>query len=153
MKKPVSSLYSRYSPKVKKRILAIDDDEGIRDILKIIFEQAGFNIELKSDGNEVLQNKFTIPDLFLVDKQLSGTNGLDICRQLKSQDSTRNIPVIMISASPDIAKLSKLAGADDYIEKPFEISHLLKMIYRYTALDENDIHSEEPHHEMHEHKE
>lgn len=137
MKKSVSSPYSRPSLKVKKKILAIDDDEGIRDILKIICEQAGYCIELKSDGNDVFHNKFVIPDLFLIDKQLSGTNGLDICRYLKGQDKTRAIPVIMISASPDIGRLSKEAGADNYIEKPFEISYLLKMIYQYTNLGEN----------------
>jgi DNA-binding response OmpR family regulator len=121
---------------LKKTILAIDDDEGIRDILKIIFEKAGYNVELKSNGNDLFQNKFSIPDIFLVDKQLSGTNGLDICRHLKSQSNTRDIPVIMISASPDIAKLSKEAGADGYIEKPFEVSYLLKVINEHTHLEE-----------------
>ena len=134
-----------------KKILAIDDDEGIRDIIKIIGEQAGYSIELKSDGNDVLHNKYVIPDLFLVDKQLSGINGLDICRHLKSQANTRDIPVIMISASPDIEKLSKAAGADNYIEKPFEISYLLKMIYDYTNLAENVIaeiqHPDKVHHD------
>jgi CheY-like chemotaxis protein len=145
MKKRVSLPYSGLTSEMKKKILAIDDDEGIRDILKIIFEQAGYCIELKSDGNDVLRNKFTIPDLFLVDKQLSGINGLDICRHLKSQDATRDIPVIMISASPDIGKLSKAAGADNYIEKPFEVSCLLKMIYDYTHLEENVIISRKHH--------
>jgi DNA-binding response OmpR family regulator len=137
MKKYVSSAQST-SPGIslKKKILAIDDDEGIRDILQIIFEKAGYNIELKSNGNDLFQNKFSIPDIFLVDKQLSGTNGLDICRHLKSQTNTRDIPVIMISASPDIAKLSKEAGADGYIEKPFEVSYLLKVIYEHTHLEE-----------------
>lgn len=146
MKKHVSSPYSRLTSKVKKRILAIDDDESILDIIKIICEQAGYSIELKSDGNDVFRNNYVIPDLFLIDKQLSGVNGLDICRHLKSQDSTRDIPVIMISASPDIAKLSKAAGADNYIEKPFEISYFLKMVYDYTAVaKDNTVEIEKPH--------
>jgi CheY-like chemotaxis protein len=117
---------------MKKKILVADDDEGIRDIFQIILEQAGFEVELKSNGEDLLQNKFITPQLFLIDKQLSGTNGLDICRHLKTQVQTMHIPVIIISASPDIAAQSKKAGADSYIEKPFEVSYLLKVVNHYV---------------------
>ena len=79
-----------------------------------------------------LKNKFTLPDLFLIDKQLSGYDGLDICRHLKNQAHTKNIPVIMISASPNIGALSKEAGADAYIEKPFEVKDLLRLVNFYA---------------------
>jgi CheY-like chemotaxis protein len=78
-----------------------------------------------------LNNKFDIPDLFLLDKQLSGVDGIDICRYLKEQKATSHLPVIMISANPNIGKLSEEAGADAYIEKPFEVKHLLEMVERY----------------------
>jgi DNA-binding response OmpR family regulator len=113
---------------VKGKIVIADDDPGIRDILKIILERAGYEVELKADGQDIFRNNFSVPDVFLIDKLLSGTNGLDVCRHLKKQRKTRNIPVIMISASPDIGLLSLQAGADGYIEKPFEMSHLLKVI-------------------------
>jgi CheY-like chemotaxis protein len=67
------------------------------------------------------------------DKQLSGSTVLDICRYLKSHNETKDIPVIMISASPDIGGQSINAGADGYIEKPFEIAHLLKVIDHYCV--------------------
>ena len=117
---------------VKKRILVVDDDPGIQDIFTIIFEKAGYAIEIKKDGEDVLKNKFTFPDLFLVDKQLSGYSGLDVCRHLKSQEQTKDIPVVMISAAPDIGALSQQAGADSYIEKPFEIKDLLKVVNFYV---------------------
>lgn len=117
---------------MKKKVLIVDDDPSIRDIFSIIFKKAGYAIQLIGNGEEQLKNKFELPHIFLIDKQLSGTNGLDICRHLKNSPKTKDIPVIMISASPDINILSKVAGADDYIEKPFEINHLLKLVTQYT---------------------
>ena len=116
----------------KKRILIVDDDPGIQDIFSIIFEKAGFEFEIKKDGEDLLKNNFTTPDLFLVDKQLSGYSGLDICRHLKNQKATKDIPVIMISAAPNIASLSQECGADSYIEKPFELKYLLKVVNHYV---------------------
>lgn len=115
----------------KKKILVTDDDPGIRDIFKIIFETAGYDVQMIINGDDLLNNKFDIPDLFLLDKQLSGVDGIDICRYLKEQKATSHLPVIMISANPNIGKLSEEAGADAYIEKPFEVKHLLEMVERY----------------------
>ena len=112
----------------RPRILIADDDPGIRDVFKIIFDRAGFEIELKCNGDDLLINHFALPDIFLIDKQLSGHDGLDICRFLKKQEKTKHIPVIMISASPDISVMAIKAGADCYIEKPFEVRHLLDTI-------------------------
>lgn len=115
----------------KKKILVTDDDPGIRDILKIIFETAGYDVQLITNGDDLLNGKFEIPDLFLLDKQLSGVDGIDVCRYLKKQKNTSHLPVIMISANPNIGRLSEEAGADAYIEKPFEVKYLLKMVERY----------------------
>ena len=115
---------------MKKKILVADDDPGIRDIFKIIFERSGYSIEIKENAEEVLRNNFTIPDVFLIDKLLSGYDGLDICRHLKSNPLTSHIPVIMVSASPDIGITAIKAGADDFVEKPFDLKYLLKVIER-----------------------
>ncbi len=115
---------------MKKKILVADDDPGIRDVFKVILETAGYEIELKENVSEILENNFTTPDLFLIDRLLSGIDGLDICRHLKSNADTKNIPVVMISASPDIKVSSTKAGADDFIEKPFDLSHFLNVIER-----------------------
>ena len=112
------------------KILIADDDPGIRDIFKIVLTKAGYDIEVKEDANEIFENKFNIPDLFLVDKLLSGIDGLDICHYLKSNEQTSHIPVIMVSASPGIGIAATKAGADDFVEKPFELSYLLKVIER-----------------------
>lgn len=115
---------------MKQKILIADDDASLRDIFKIIFEKAGYELEIKEDAGEILQNKFSLPDIFLIDKLLSGVDGLDVCRHLKNNLTTSNIPVVMVSASPDIGAIAMKAGADDFVEKPFELSYLLKVIER-----------------------
>src|SRR4030095_9560721 len=123
---------------MKYKILIADDDPGIRDIFKIILTKAGYDIEIKEDANEIFENKFSIPDLFLVDKLLSGVDGLDICHYLKANEQTNHIPVIMVSASPDIGIAATKAGADDFVEKPFELSYLLKVIERNLNRPKNE---------------
>jgi DNA-binding response OmpR family regulator len=113
-----------------KHILIIDDDPGIQEILKIIFEKAGYTVSIECNGRAILNNQYQLPDIFLLDRYLSGIDGIDICRHLKADANTRHIPVIMISASPDIAVQSILAGADCYIEKPFNIKDLLSLTER-----------------------
>ena len=116
------------APSTRQRILVAEDDDGISDIYRIIFEEAGYIIDLKSNGADLLKNKFEIPDLFLIDKNLPGSSGLDICIFLKSQQHTRHIPVILISAAPDIGILSREVRADAYVKKPFDIARLLDLV-------------------------
>ncbi len=116
---------------MKKRILITDDDEGVQDIFKLIFERAGYDVEIFGEALSILENKYEQPDLFVLDRQLSGQDGLKVCKFLKSQDSTKNIPVIIVSATPGIGKLAIEAGADDFIEKPFQIKDLLGVVQKW----------------------
>ena len=125
---------------MKRKILIADDDPGIRDIFQIILAKAGYDIEVKDDANEIFKNKFNIPDLFLIDRLLSGVDGLDVCRYLKSNTQTNQIPVVMVSASPDIGIAAVKAGADDFVEKPFELSYLLKVIERNLGRAKSEKH-------------
>lgn len=110
-------------------ILIADDDEGIRDILQVLLEKEGYILDIKSRGDDLLINNFSIPDLFILDRQLLNIDGLDICKHLKRRPETASIPIIMISASLGIDTLSQQAGADNYLEKPFDINCLLEMIH------------------------
>jgi DNA-binding response OmpR family regulator len=122
---------------VRKKIMVIDDDPAIRDVLRIILEQAAYEVDTSEDGNEILKNNFSKPDLFLIDRLLSGTDGLELCRHLKHDESTKNIPVVMISAAPGIDGLSRHAGADDYVEKPFDRAYLLRVVQ--SNISESEI--------------
>ena len=74
----------------------------------------------------------------MIDKLLSGHDGLDVCRHLKNNPLTRHIPVIMVSASPDIGITAMKAGADDFVEKPFDLKYLLKVIERNISRAKNE---------------
>jgi CheY-like chemotaxis protein len=114
-----------------KQIIVADDDASMRDIFQLILKRAGYTVTSYSDGEILMGNNFELPDLFILDKQLSGIDGLDVCRFLKNQESTKKIPVIIISASPYVATLASEAGADDFIEKPFKTKDLLAMAEKY----------------------
>lgn len=115
-----------------KRIIAVDDDPGILDILELIFIRAGYLVTAYSGAEDLLKNNFEHPSAIVLDKQLSGADGLDVCRFLKGQESTRNIPIIMISANMNIGDMAHKAGANDFVEKPFNIKNLLETVKKYA---------------------
>lgn len=115
----------------KKKILVTDDDEGVQDIFKLIFEKAGYEVDIYGEAISIFENKYKCPDLFLLDRQLRGYDGLKLCTFLKNQPSTKNIPIIIVSATSDIGKLAQEAGADDFIEKPFQIKELLQKVEKW----------------------
>jgi DNA-binding response OmpR family regulator len=112
----------------RKKIFIIEDDENVQEILKLILEKAGYHLEFSVDGKFIYNEPETWPDLFLLDKQLVSSDGLDICKYLKSREQTRKIPIIMLSASPGVEPLARQAGADDFMEKPFNSSILMKKV-------------------------
>lgn len=115
-----------------KRIIFVEDDPGIQDSVKMSLERVGYDVEVMIDGNDILENNFTSPDLFILDKQLVGVDGLDICRFLKSMVAVKDVPVIMLSASPSIKRLAAAAGANDALEKPFKMDLLRSMVAKYV---------------------
>ena len=116
-----------------KQIIIADDDPGIRDVFGLILTRAGYYVTLFSNGEVILNHEFTPPNLFIIDKQLSGVDGLEVCKFLKQNQSTKNIPVLMTSASPNAARVAANAGADAFIEKPFKIQTLIKLIEQFIA--------------------
>lgn len=110
-----------------KKILIADDDPGILDSLCIMLEFEGYEVECTLNGTDLLAMR-NCPDLVLLDIWMSGVDGRDICKQLKQKPETRDIPIIMISASSDIKNSAISAGANDFVAKPFNISGLLEKI-------------------------
>ncbi len=115
-----------------KKIMIADDDPGIVDAIEMLLEFEGYYVTSTVDGATVLDMKDELPDLLLLDIWMSGEDGRDICKKLKQVESTKNIPVIMISASRDIKESAMAAGADDFLAKPFEMSDLLDKIRSFT---------------------
>lgn len=117
-----------------KKILIVDDDSSIVESLKYVFEDAGFTVESYEDGSFV-KNHFNSmkPDVILLDYWLPGENGGDITKKLKAHKDTKNIPVLIISASYNIRELVKQAGADDFIPKPYDIDDLVNKVESYIS--------------------
>lgn len=101
---------------------------GIVDALGMMLDFEGYSVVTTLTGDTVLDMHSNYPDLLLLDVWMSGHDGRDICKVLKQNDDTSQIPVIMISASPELKKSATEAGADDFLEKPFDIELLLKKI-------------------------
>ena len=106
-----------------KTILIIDDEEPIRELLKLTLQSAGFDSILEASNGEdglALATRY-MPDLILLDLMLPGMDGLSVCRRLKSSPDTRMIPIIMLTAKSDESDIvvGLEMGANDYITKPF----------------------------------
>jgi DNA-binding response OmpR family regulator len=114
-----------------KKILVADDNPAILDSLKIMLEDAGYEVETTEDGAAAQNMKKPLPDLLLLDIWMSGIDGRDVCNRLKGASATKQIPIIMMSATKDIVQIAKNAGADDYISKPFQMEHLLEIVSRH----------------------
>lgn len=112
-------------------IVIVDDDPGIQDAFPLIFTPDQYKVTIYVNGNALLKEDNVVPDVYILDKQLSGVDGLDICRHLKNNERTKHVPVIMLSANPNIKKQAVSAGADAALEKPFKIKVLRQMVDKY----------------------
>lgn len=111
----------------KKKVLIADDNKYMLDALREIIEIGGYRAEVADvDGPFILSNE--LPDLILMDIKMSGKDGRVICRDLKSQLKTKNIPIILLSASHQLHDSALEAGADGFMAKPFRMNELLEKI-------------------------
>ena len=112
-----------------KKILIIDDDVDILMMLTIFLKENGYEVEGTLNGIEAKSRTERFkPDLIIMDIFLSGTNGKDICVTLKQSKKTRSIPIILISSDEQNKKEVEVTGADEFINKPFEIKYLLSRV-------------------------
>jgi CheY-like chemotaxis protein len=110
-----------------KKIMVVDDDPAILDSIGMLLEFEGYRVTATSNAAGLLSMESELPDL-LLDIWMSGMDGRDICKQLKEKSSTKDIPVLLISASREIEISAKQAGANDFLSKPFELNDLLRKV-------------------------
>jgi two-component system phosphate regulon response regulator PhoB len=113
------------------RILVIDDDPGIQELVAVNLTQAGHVVQIASDAESAhVIVRTELPDLMLVDWMLPGMSGIELTRLMRSESRTRDIPIIMLTARDD--ERDKITGfetgADDYVVKPFSPRLLLARI-------------------------
>jgi DNA-binding response OmpR family regulator len=112
-----------------QRILAVDDNVDILEVLQMILEDSDYEVETLNDGTLLFDKiREHRPDLILLDIMLGNADGRELCKNVKLRKDTHNIPIILISASHSSSDLLKPNGADDFLAKPFDISELLYKI-------------------------
>lgn len=116
------------------KVLIIDDDPDILEVLQLTLQMEGFETRTTPRGEEIFNEVNTFkPDVILLDILLSGSDGRILCKKLKSQIDTKKIPVILISAHPNALNSITEAGANDFIPKPFDISDLLSRVEKHLT--------------------
>ena len=112
------------------RILAVDDDKDILEVLQYILEDSGYEVETLSDGHYLFDTiKANTPDLILLDIMLGNLDGRQLCKDVKTTQDTHSIPVILVSASHNVVCSKQQAGSPDaFVAKPFDINVLLDTI-------------------------
>lgn len=108
--------------------MVVDDDDAILEVLKLILEMNDYEVVTSIDGRLLENSQISLPDLLLLDIWMSGTDGRTICKKLKSDERTKCLPVVMVSASRDVQEDAQKAGADGFIAKPFDMDYLLSYI-------------------------
>jgi len=130
-----------------KKILLIEDEQDIVELVTYNLHREGFEVVSSRSGEDGLKKAQTMkPDLVLLDIMLPGINGLDICRTLKGENTTDQIPIIMLTArNEDIDVVTGLeVGADDYVTKPFSPRILIARIRAMLRRSENGNKKETP---------
>ena len=130
---------------VKTKILVVDDDEHICELIRLYFEKEGFAVNIANDGNKAIESfKSATPDVVILDIMLPGADGWQVCREIRK---ISQVPIIMLSAKGETFDkvLGLELGADDYMVKPFETKELIarvKAILRRTKVAEAESHEE-----------
>lgn len=120
----------------KKKILIVEDEESLLKLESILLTSRGYEVKGVADGQAALDVVVTMkPDLVLLDIMLPEIDGFEVCRQIKTNEATKHIPVIMLTAKKsreDMAR-GEQVGADWYITKPFKSAMVIETIQRFIS--------------------
>lgn len=110
------------------RLMIVEDDEPLVELLRYNFEAAGYAVETVMHGDEAeARLREAVPDLLILDWMLPGLSGMELCRRLRQKPGTQSLPLIMLTARSEEADRVRgfETGADDYVVKPFSVNELL----------------------------
>ena len=121
-----------------EKVLVVDDERQIRDLLGEFLEREGYEVLLSSAGEEAIElAERKIPHAILLDVKMPGIDGIEVCKRLKAEPKTQFIPVIMITGYIDNKMVAIESGADDFVNKPIDLVELavrVKSILRIRYL-------------------
>jgi DNA-binding response OmpR family regulator len=110
------------------RIVVIEDDEDLLGLISAILIDEGHEVISYTDKNSIKGIIINRPDLVLLDHKLPDGFGSDLCHQIKSNELTKHVAVILTSGIPELGKLAHECGADAYLEKPFDLNTMVKLV-------------------------
>lgn len=113
------------------KLLLVEDDASLAELLEYRFESEGYDVRVTADGDEALQLAIEeVPDLVILDWMIEGTSGIEVCRRLRRDKATARVPIIMLTAreAEDDRVRGLETGADDYLTKPFSPRELLARV-------------------------
>ena len=113
---------------MKKRVLILENDQDTADMLKFLTNQLNVDVVTSNKAMIASDVKRLSPDLILSNDWLGAEMGGDLCKTLKSRESTKKIPVILVSAAADLAKIARKSKADAYVKRPFNVNHLVELM-------------------------
>ena len=112
-----------------KRILVVDDNLDVLEVMRALLEMKGYEVYILPDGGKVIESiKKLSPNLILLDVYLAGYNGIDICVDIKSKPHLKDIPLVMMSAHSNLDVMMQNCKADSFVAKPYDSNHLLAVI-------------------------
>lgn len=116
---------------VRPRILIIEDERALTEVLSYNLDREGYEVSVAQDGVEGLRKaQMQIPDIIILDLMLPGRDGLEVCRELRAGERTRTVPILMLTAKAEETDevVGFTVGADDYVTKPFKVKPLMQRI-------------------------
>lgn len=121
-----------------KRILILDDDKNILEVLEETLQYSNYNVKLITESKNLFDiiNEFD-PHLLLLDFLLFDENGGEICFKLKNNPKTQYLPIILVSAYSSLDQMQDIYGCDAYISKPFDLEPLLETIH--TCIENSQV--------------
>jgi two-component system, OmpR family, response regulator MprA len=128
-------------------VLVIDDEESIIELIKLGLKYEGFQVEASSSAEEGLEAaQRTHPTLIILDRMLPEMDGLEVCRRLRANSATRDIPILVLTAKNEVHERVKglNTGADDYLTKPFSFDELVARIRAILRRQSIIITAEDP---------
>ncbi len=118
------------------RVLVVDDDQVIRQLIGINLELEGFEVHMAADGEEALRQVIqVVPDVVVLDVMMPRLDGLEVARRLRQDPRNRDLRIVMVSARAQAADLQRGedTGVDAYITKPFEPDELVAVVRRFAT--------------------
>jgi two-component system, OmpR family, response regulator VicR len=123
---------SNQTSTMQKTIVVIEDDPGIQEMLHYILTGEGYKVICSDDGSLFDKMVEISPSLILLDLQLSGGTGGELCKQAKEDAATSRFPIVLVSANTKLADIANACGAESYLGKPFNIDDLLSVVKKFS---------------------